>query len=332
MATIRDVAKEADVSLATVSRVINNSFTVTQDKRERVITAMNKLGYQPTIKNKDSKGTNFKTILVISSIYVEDLFNGLQTTSEELDYNVIFCLIGDTLSGIDRANKVLRSLKNETIAGIILCNAVFKDPAFAELLSRFPVVQIGEPIDLSENYVVSIDDFQAAYDMTSHLIKTGKRRIALMSIKQKNSKMTFVAQRENGYIKALEDHRLKFDANLISYSDFTMDGGSFATKEILSLSKLPDAILCVTDWMAIGCISALNRAGISIPRDIAVAGFDNTEMSEFTNPPLTSIDQAFSDIGGEAVRALDCVINNKYTKGRKILVQHELIIRSSTSL
>ena len=334
MATITDVAKEADVSLATVSRVINKSFMVSQEKRERVLIAMEKLGYHQTVKAKETKHDASGLILVITSIYHSGLFDSLQRTAQELGYNVIFNHIFDHEDGWESSMDILKILQNNFITGIITVNAVYKNDSIREIIKQYPVVQIGEPLDLPENYMVTVDDVQAAYDITKHLISLNKKRIALMTIKHETPQrsMSFVSNRELGFLKALNDHDIPFDQNLKFFSDYTVDGGAYAAYGILKTEEKPDAIFCITDIMALGCINTFIQNGIKMPQDIAVCGFDNMEFSEFIYPSLTTIDQSFPEIGAEATRMLHSLVNREICKGRKLYVNHQLIIRNSTDL
>lgn len=332
MSTITDVAKEADVSLATVSRVINKSFLVSEEKKERVLSAMEKLDYQVPIKAKEGRSASPKLILVISTIYLPDLFSGLQTAASELGYAVIYNQNSDNEDGWEMTGDILKILQNNIICGIIMVNAIYKNETLRNLLSPYHVVQIGEPINMPQNYWVSIDDVEAAYDLTNHLISLGKKRIALMTIKHSSEKavMAFVENRERGFEKAMREHGLLVEEKLKFFSDYAADGGAYTMGKLLAKGEKPDAIVCICDSIAYGCLSVCEKNGIKVPEEIAICGFDNMEFSEFTSPTLTSIDQSFADIGREAIVMLNSVINGEISLGRKLFVNHRLIVRKST--
>jgi len=330
MATVIDVAKEAEVSVATVSRVLNNSFMVTEEKRERVLAAIEKVGYKVNTKNKESKRSNTKVILIITGTLIEDLFNSFQDTAEDLGYHVIYHYCSNP-SSTEGAKEVVNILKNNIIAGIVLLDIAESNNEFKQLISHYPVVQIGKPLlDTTDKYIVSADDHQIAYDVVSHLIQIGKKRIAIISGATEGKIVHFEHERERGYIDALRDHGLPCDDSLKYYVDFTMDGGSDAAKKILALENKPDAIFCISDTLAIGCIYKLKKSGISIPDEISVAGIDNSEITEFFDPPITTVDQSFKEIGSESIRMLVSLINGELSRGRKIYIDHQLIVRSST--
>lgn len=330
MATVIDVAKEAEVSVATVSRVLNNSFMVTQEKRDRVLAAIEKVGYKVTVKNKENKRMNSKIILVITGILNEDYFNGFQETADDNGYQVLY-QYWSTSNNIKNSKDIINILKNNTIAGIVLLDIIDYDIEFKELLLQYPVVQIGRPVlDLGTNYVVSADEYQTAYDIVSHLISTEKKRIAIITIRTENKNVLFERERERGYFQALIDNNIHFDETLKYYADYTIDGGSDATKKILKSQNRPDAIFCISDTMAIGCLYRLKKEGISIPDEISVAGIDNSEITEFLDPPLTTADQSFKEIGSETIKMLVSLINGELSRSRKVIIDHELVIRSST--
>lgn len=331
MATVIDVAKEADVSVATVSRVLNNSFMVTEEKRERVLAAIEKVGYKVNTKNKELKRNNSKVILVITGTLIEDLFNSFQDTAGELGYHVIYhyCSNANSTEG---AKEVVNILKNNIIAGIVLLDIAESNNNFKQVISHYPVVQIGNPLlDTTDKYIVSADERQIAYDVVTHLIETGKKRIAIISGATDGKVVHFEHEREKGYMDALRDHNLPYDESLRYHVDFTMDGGSDATKKILASKNRPDSIFCISDNIAVGCIYRLKRAGISVPDEISVAGIDNSEITEFFDPPITTVDQSFKEIGSETIRMLVSLINGELSRGRKIYIEHQLIIRSSTT-
>ncbi|BCZ44980.1 DNA-binding transcriptional regulator CytR [Clostridium gelidum] len=331
MATVIDVAKEADVSVATVSRVLNNSFMVTEEKRERVRAAIDKVGYKVSAKNKEVKRTNLKVILVITGTLLEDLFNSFQDTACELGYHIIYHYCSNP-SSTEGAKEVVNILKNNIIAGIILLDISESNNEFKQIISHYPVVQIGKPLlDTIDNYIVSADDRTIAYDVVSHIIQTGKKRIAIISGATEGKIVHFEREREKGYMDALRDNNLPCDDSLIFHVDFTIDGGSDATKKILALENRPDAIFCISDNLAIGCIYKLKKAEISIPDEISVAGIDNSEISEFFDPPITTVDQSFKEIGSETIKMLVSLINGELSRGRKIYIEHQLIVRESTS-
>lgn len=335
MATIVDVAKEADVSLATVSRVLNKSFMVSDEKRLRVEAAIQKLGYQHPQNPQGARKGSAKLIFVITSIHQADLFDGMIETVGELGYELIISYISDREEGWQTSARVMKTMKKEWIAGVITNNAAAKNDELRQILRPYPLVQVGEPLDMQgfgENYMVSVDNAQAAYDLTEHLIETGRRRIAFMCIDNylMQGDNNFILQREKGYLQALQDHGIQPDPSLKFHSDVSAEDSAKVTKKILHTENPPDAIFCINDMMASGCLKALREEGVRVPEDVAVCGFDNMDFSNFLYPPLTTVDQSFEEMGTSAIRMLHQVITGEISTGRKLFINHKLQVRQST--
>jgi DNA-binding LacI/PurR family transcriptional regulator len=190
-----------------------------------------------------------------------------------------------------------------------------------------------EAVDLENNYLVSTDDYQAAYDAVSHLIEQGRKRIAIYITKLPENRMNFEKLRLHGYNAALMDHGLQPKDELIRYSDFNIEGGVYTTRKMFNtMEHLPDAILCMSDTVSWGCVKTLLENGISVPDDIAVVAIDDLQCSEYFTPSITCIAQAFDIIGEESVRLLNSVINGEINNGRKIYVPHKLVVRQSSTV
>lgn len=334
MATIIDVAREAEVSTATVSRVINNSFLVTEEKRQRVLEAMQKLGYVPADRTRTSREGVGRLIVVISSMYSSRLTYAIERSARELGYGVVNLFVGDIPGEVMEVNATLQLLEGK-IAGLLLVNFFDKDNTeFTQtVLPRYKVVQVGEYTELAEhNYCVSSDDYQAAYDAVSHLIDQGCHRVAMFATQNPASRMYFEKQRLSGYRAALMDHGITPIEELLRYSDFNAEGAAYATRKLLRTmgDNLPDGIFCISDTLAMGCLKTLQRAGIRVPEQIAVAAMDGLEQDSYLTPALTSIEQNFEQIGAEAVRLLQELIQGRVQGGRKVYVPHALEVREST--
>jgi len=332
VATILDVAREAEVSPATVSRVINNSFLVSEEKKQRVYEAMKKVGYTVAPKHRTVK-SNGKLLVAVTNMSNYALFDGMQRCSAELGYGLVFAHTSDRPGALQETVELLKVLDaGGQVAGILLLNFVLKSETdFLNFIRKYPVVQVMEAVDLENNYLVSTDDYQAAYDAVTHLVEQGRKRIAIYITKLPENRMNFEKLRLHGYNAALMDHGLQPLDELIRYSDFNIEGAAYTTRKMLSsMEKLPDAILCMSDTVAWGCMKTLLENGISVPDDIAVVGIDDLEGSEYFTPSLTSVAQAFDVIGEESIRLLNSVINGEITNGRKIYVPHKLVVRQSS--
>ncbi len=331
MVTLGDVAKEANVSIATVSRAINNSLLVTEEKVERINAAIKKLGYQPAIRQKQNVVSTNKVIYVITAMLQQNLLDSIRDKAYELGYEVAISYTGEGKSGYERAINLFRILSPE-IAGVITINNLYHDNLAWKEFSKYPIVQIGEYADITPCYTVLTDDTLGAADMTQYLINKGYKRIAFVTNKRfyEEYKFRFVRQREEGFRQVLRNNCIEFDETLRICVDYTQEGGREAAQKIVAMDNRPDAIFCIGDVIAASCVNELNRLGIEVPKEIAVAGYDNMEISEYCSPQLTTVAQTFEDIGAEAVRTLDMVINGNLSIGRKIYIAHKILEREST--
>ena len=326
MATIDEVATLAKVSVATVSRVMNNSYVVSEEKRIRVLEAAQQLGYQPSTYSRNQKRAESKTILVICSVVIDDVVDGIQATANKLGYDVI--LNYSTVRSIDLDS--VRFLKNGMVDGVILLNSVFGVEDQIRLSKMLPVVQCGEYVSVPNSFQVSTNNEKGANEVVEHLISLGRKRIAFVAPKIHIGLPHFVKEREKGYRMALADHDLPFDPSLIVDADFNMDSGLEAGRRILAMDPRPDAVFCAVDTIAVGCVTAIRDAGLRIPEDIAVAGYDDAEIAQICSPPLTTVSQPYFEIGGSTMRLLAQLINEEIQIGRHIMIDHQLKIREST--
>ncbi|HAL74937.1 MAG TPA: hypothetical protein DCM45_07635 [Clostridiales bacterium] len=326
MATIEDVAALAGVSIATVSRVMNNSYIVSQEKREKVLAAAATLNYQ-TNRNPVRQTEN-KLIMVAGATFIYDVFTGIQDKARENGYDVIFQYMNSRANRIQSTTLFSRGM----IDGIILLNYRDDDNELGELAANMPIVQCGGSLPFPGGITVSINNEQAARDAVGHLHNQGRRRIALALPEYADFTPLYMTERAKGYRLALHEYGLTFDERLVFHSDLSSESLAENVSSLLALANRPDALFCVNDSLAAGFLSGLISRGIVIPRDIAIVGFDNDDITELQNPPLTSINQPRYEIGCECVRMLlaqmkeDCII------GRHVQLSHNLIVRESSQL
>ncbi len=322
MANMADVAREADVSTATVSRVLNNSMQVIPETRERVLRAMEKLGYDYGARKMEGNLSHKNVILVITNTAMPEIFDHLRRAGAALGYQVIF----NFYSLGDEAN-IFDILGENVVSGVILLGVIDRNGALENWLKKYPLVQLkAKRLQFKDNYAVLSDEAMMAYDGVEHLIRLGRKRIALITVKQ----APFIEnKRENGYRQALCDAGIEIDQNLIFYGDYTYDGGYDAAKALVKSGIKADGIFCICDMMAAGCMKYLSERGYRIPEDIAVVGLDNIEAAPFLTPALTTVDSCIEETAAEAVRLLDDVIRKKISHGRTVYVEHRLVIRES---
>ncbi len=330
MVTILDVAQEAGVSPATVSRAINNSMLVSQEKKERVIEAVNKLGYKQVRITAARKAQQSNIIIFVANTLNESLIEGARREAEMLGYTLLVIYIGEAAEGYRNILEVVKALPSHLIGGLIFYHNQCEDREIWAELSKYPNVQVGEYLPSSPLINITVDDFQAAYDMTSYLIENGYQRIAFAKSPNNNKQYQFLEKRYSGYRSALQNAGIIVDQEYYIKVDHTIEGGADIARWIMKLGTRPDAVLCTSDQIAVGCIVELNNQGIKVPEDIAVCGFDNIELTEICTPQMTTIAQPFNEMGVEAVQILDRVISNDLQTSRRVVVPHTLIKRVST--
>lgn len=326
MATIDEVAALAKVSVATVSRVMNNSYAVSEEKRVRVLDAAKQLGYQPSTYSRNQRRAETKTVLVICSVVIDEIIEGIQSTANTLGYDIIINYCASRNIDLDS----VRFLKNGLIDGVILLNPIFSVEDQIRLSKQYPVVQSGEYVSVPGSFQVTTNNAQATHDMVDHLLVLGRKRIAMVVPKLDIGLPHFVKERELGYMVSLMEHGLPFDPSLVIDADFTMESGLEAGKRIIEMDPRPDAVFCATDTIAVGCVNAFRDAGLRVPEDIAVAGYDDAEIAEICTPPLTTVAQPYYEIGVTTMRLLASLIKDEFKVGRHIMVDYELKIREST--
>lgn len=327
MAAIRDVAKLAGVSVATVSRVLNDSSNVLPETAKKVLDAIEYLNYQPNSSSRSLRRNESRMILVaipdFTNPFWGDILEGMDDEAQRHQYNL---LIYPTDSIPDRELHAFDLLKQKRADGAILLSPVLSYERLVAIDRQSPIVQCCEYKDGSELPHVSINNFEAAYQVVEHFIKTGHRRIAMIS-----STNGFVStiQREQGYRKALENYGIPIEENLILRGNYNFDSGYEKANILLSLSKRPTAIMAISDTVAAGCLCAIQEANLRCPEDIAVIGFDNIPMSKMLYPKLSTVTQPRRRLGKLAVEMLIERINGS-KECRQIFLPHELIIRQSS--
>lgn len=325
MANINEVAKLAGVSVATVSRVLNNNYMVSEEKKQKVLDAVKELDYQPNTYAKNLRKSENKMILVVCTIMLEHALEGIKDAAQQAGYDVIVDYIGFR----DPKSNALKFLQNGLVGGVIFLNVLHYDDELARVMKEYPNVMCGEFISRSKSTSVSIDDEKAAYEMTDYLIKQGREKIAYLGLAED---FKFSIDRERGYKRALFDNIYEIDNKMIIKGEYSFESGVEGAKKLLELENKPDAIFCSQDMIAAGVIEYLKENNITIPDDIMVAGFDNHEISEMIRPKITTIAQPFYEIGKESARALIAIIKDEDGTGKRIYLNHELYIRESTTL
>ena len=325
--TIIEVAKEAGVGTSTVSRVLN-SQNVSEHKRKAVLRAIKKLNYRPNLMARNLR-TNVSKIcgLVIPDIcnsFFGQIAGGAGAVLEKQGYELIIANIGQK---VEKQNEAILTMVSRQVDGILLCaiggngdlpNEINKD--------NCPVVVIDNKLDkMDEMDSVMVDNVKGAYSLTEHLCMIGYKHFAMITgpLEQSSAYERFV-----GFQKALKDYNLELDENMIRESDFTIRGGRDAARSLLT--GKPDAIVAANNHLAIGAIAEIKKEGFNVPDDIAVVGFDDTEVGELLDPPLTIMSQPAVEMGETAARLLlHRICSEEPVQVQERILPARLIVRSS---
>lgn len=328
--TIQEVAQLAGVSVATVSRVLNNSPLVKEKTREKVLSVIQKFDYQPNLLGRDLRRSETMKVLVVTpSLDIPifaDIVKGIEDRAKEDGYYVLVC---PTSNHLDRERELFQMLKTRLADGVITFSSKLSKEELSELGQRNNIVQCCEFTYASHTCCVSINDEQAAFDAVRHLITLGHSRIALLG---GSESVHSTRLRHDGYKRALEQHHIPYREELIKYGDYDHQAGAKLADELLQLNDPPSAIFCMSDSTAIGCVNAIRNKGHTIPHNIAVMGFDNTREATMSSPTLTTIHQPKYNLG---YTAMDLLIHNMTQPDKKyenVTLAHQLIERESTAV
>lgn len=328
--TIKDVAKEANVSVATVSRVLNGLPGFSADTEKKVQNAIAKLGYQYNVvaRNLKMKKTNIIAVLLprVETTFYVKILNGIEDAAQNSGYDVMLCHVGDSGS---RTREYIKMLMERQVDGIIGCSLPPNEEIDTLMSnSKIPSVLVST---LSYDYTIpyiKIDDFKAEYAATEYLIKKGHRNIVFMS-----GPLTDVVAgvpRFNGYKRALKDNSIPFNEDLVAYTEFSFETGIKAFQQIVKRNRKFTAVVACCDDVAIASISVGLKNGLITPRDYSVIGFDNTRIAEMAIPPLTTISQPLYEMGTSAFKMLLEEIETG-KKPKSIIVPYEIVERSSVA-
>lgn len=328
MATIHDVARLAGVSSATVSRVINNEDIVSGETREKVNDAIKKLGYFPNHFSKNLRTQQSKVFLITISDFKNPFFGAVLKGMDEAAYNLGYqLLVSSHFLKPEREMKLLKLLNSRRVDGAALLTPVISKNDLSQIAAKYPIVQCCEYLpDLQVSHV-SIHNFNAAYQVMRYFISKGHKRIAMLSV---NNTSVSTFDREKAYIKAHEDFGVKTDQQLIRRGDdYNFENGMSLTKELLITNDLPTAVFAISDSLACGCIRALSEAKIRVPDDVEVMGFDNINVADMINPPLSTVSQPMQQIGITAINLLASKIYDN-SVFHEIYLDHEIVLRKTT--
>lgn len=334
--TIKEIAKEAGVSIATVSMIINKKDkNISEATRIRVLDVIKKYNYIPNAMAGSlvTQRTNMVGLILpdITNPFFPGIARGAEDKANEAGYSIIFCNTDDKL---EVEEKYIETLTKKMVDGIIIAHSSNSEK-MSEILEKckFPLILIDRDF-YSENIrgKVLVNNFEGSYDGVKYLINKGYKNIAYLS---GSLKTNTARDRLEGYKKALIDNGISINNNLIKYGKYKIDWGKTGVDELLKENEKFDAIFCGNDLIAIGAIKELKLKGYRIPDDIGVMGFDDIYLAGLIEPPLTTIRQPNYQMGYMAMELLienlkNASKNNSYNNEVKtITLKTEIIERNS---
>lgn len=331
MATsIKDVAKEAGVSIATVSRVLNDIDVVNEDTKKKVLDAIKKLGYRPNIVARSLKTQRTKTIGIlipdISSQFYPEIVRGAEDVSHIYDYNVILC---NSDFDSDKEKEYLRVLKEKMVDGVIYMSSSLDEEIINTINELDLKTVLVESKDKNENFPsVTIDNVSAIHSGTKYLIEGGAKRLAYIGTDTKV--MNAWGERYIGFEKALKEAGLEKDEDLVFFDTLKVKSGADAVKKFIESGKKFDGIVCASDEIAMGAINELRDNGIRVPEDVSVIGFNNNNAGAIFYPKISTVSQPSYDMGSVAMRMLIKILNKKPLDQDQYVLDYQLIKRDST--
>lgn len=327
MITIRDIAKRANVSSATVSRVLNNSSPVNEEKRAAVLEAMEELNFQPNLVARGLASGESMTIGVAVQMSGSTFYNlvtdGISISLDELGYSPIFS---------NRKHKpgmglaAVRNLIGRRIDGLILVGGELPENELKQIRDTVPTIVVGRDISGNPDETICVDNFEPAYELTKVLIEAGHERIAHISGDQGHFDGR---QRFQAYKQALKDFGVKFRSELVYEGDFSAQSGIVGVSSLLARGVNFSAVFAGNDLCAYGARLALYQKGIRVPEDVSIVGFDDQPESSYMTPPLTTVRQPAKEMGTAAGKAIVSLVRGKQVKIPKLAAK--VVFRDSIS-
>ncbi len=326
--TIHDVAREAGVSASTVSRVLNGTAPVNEEKRRRVLHAVEKLNYRPNALARGLKKKRTYTIgLIVPDItnpFFAEVAKGVEDASRDYGYTVILC---NSENDPARERTYLNVLGEKQVDGVIFVTAGSNEVnRSTPLESPIPLVMLDREIPGIHADSVLVDNKRGAYEAARHLLTLGHKRIGIIT---GPLPLSTAVERWEGYRKAMREAGVPVDPRLVKNGGFTFEGGYAAMQEILGEGDPPSALLASSDIMALGAMKAIEECGFRIPEDVAVVGFDDIMVASLVKPALTTVAQPKRQMGQLAVEMIVERLERGRKRVRRVLLAPRLVIRES---
>lgn len=331
--TINDIAERAGVSLATVSRVMNNSGYVKEETRKKVMDIIEELNYVPNAiaRSLSTSKTNTIGVIVpdINNPFFGEVIKGIIDVADQNDLNII---LFDADESIKKEIKSLKVLKEQRIQGVLIAPTSFEDDLNSEYIKAIeslnvPIVWIDGNVKYTNFGGVFVDNLKGTYDGIEAFIKEGHRDIAIITGRMNSWP---AQERLLGYKKALAMNNIPLNENYILYGDYKQESGYRLTKEVLKMEKRPTAIFVCSNLMTLGCIKALKEENVKIPDEMAIIGFDNIDILNVVGMDISFVVGPSIELGRASMKVLIDILNQKDNKEiKKITLMADLQLNGS---
>jgi len=329
--TLEEIGRLANASRSTVSRVINGQSGVSGETRDRILQVIAQTGYQPNAAARSLAARRSHVLGLVIPLAVHFLFadpyfprliQGISQACNRHDYTLSLYLFQTA----DEERSIYpRVLRTGFVDGVILSSTQLDDPLIPQLVeNQVPFVVVGRPSNAPKAHYVDVENSEGAFAAATHLVRLGYQRIATIT-----GPLNAVAgmDRLEGYTRALQERGRELDPTLIVSGDFTEAGGYTAMCQLLP--HQPDAVFAASDIMAAGALRAIREAGLTVPQDMALVGYDDMNPASLSDLPLTTVRQPIRQLGMQAVEMLIDVLRNGLTPPRRLILPTDLVIRSS---
>lgn len=326
--TIRSVAQEAGVSIATVSKVVNHTGKISEKTKKKVLVAMEKLNYKPDAAAASLRGKRTKLIglLVpdISNPFYSEIARSIEDRSHELGLNVMMC---NTDNEVKKEKAYLSLLTSQRVDGVVVASAFRSTHLLEEMINKgVPSVLIASEIPSLSMNTVTVDDYKGGYLATSYLLSLGHKKIGIISEDVRSNTPRLAA-----YKDTIQEAKIPIRDEYIIKTEATIQKGYESAKQLLSLEDKPTAIFACNDLLAAGVIQAAKEINLNLPQDLSIIGFDNTVLSTTTSPMLTTVSQPIKEMGSKVVDLLLEEMEESKLYKERLLLSPELVIRQSTA-
>lgn len=329
-ATIYDVAKEAGVSIATVSNAINGKGNVSKKRREQILKIMEQMNYQPNVNASALMGKKTYTLGLlipdISNPFFSEIARAIEDQAHQLGYSVIMC---STDNKDERVERYIGLLEQKNVDGILIGTGVDNLDILTNLQAKnIPIVMISRETSALEVDTVVVDDFVGGLMAAQHLAEMGHRQMAILS---EQLKVSSARERIRGFKQGLQDLQIPFDDHNIAICDYMIQEGRRAAGELLAREDRPTALFCCNDVLAIGALQEARSIGIKVPEELSIVGFDDTILAAVVDPPLTTIAQPIASMAKQAFQLLISHLDESEAVKKRIVLRPEINIRQSTA-